>query len=221
MDYNQFAPHDALAAALLPHAVPAGDDGSHDVAHLMRVWAAAREIAAEEGGDTEVLLAAVLLHDCVAVEKDSPERAMASRLAAAKAREILQGLGWDRDRIGAVGHAIEAHSYSAGIPPETLEARILRDADRLDAIGLIGVARCFYVSGRLGRALYDPDDPWGHGRAPDDGRYGLDHFRVKLLRLADGFLTGTGREMARARQARMEAFLDEFLEEVGAPGRGA
>ncbi|MDF0603777.1 HD domain-containing protein [Psychromarinibacter sp. C21-152] len=215
MPHRRFAPHDALARHLLPHAVALSDDGAHDLGHLLRVWANVQRIAAVEGGDREVLAAAVLLHDCVAVEKDSPERAMASRLAAAQAREVLGGLGWPEPRIGAVAHAIAAHSYSAGIEPETLEARVLQDADRLDAIGLIGVARCFYVTGRMGRALYDPEDPAAEARALDDARFGLDHFRVKLLRLAEGFRTATGQALARARHARLEAFLDGFLDEVG------
>jgi len=130
-----FAPHEDLAAVLLPHAF-AADDGSHDAAHLIRVWKNAARIHAEEGGDTRSLAAAVLLHDCVSVEKNSPLRTQASRLAAEKATGILQELGWGTGETGAVAHAILTHSFSANIAPETLEARILQDADRLDAIGM-------------------------------------------------------------------------------------
>src|SRR5262245_66684557 len=101
----------------------------------MRVWRTVLEIAAEEAAaDTEVLAAATLLHDCVSVEKNDPRRAMASRLAAETARGVLADLGWQEDRIEAVAHAIEAHSFSAGIEPRSLEAAILRDADRLDSL---------------------------------------------------------------------------------------
>ena len=147
----RFGAEAELAALLLPHATGEGD-GAHDIAHLLRVWKAADAIRAIEGGNVRILVAAVLLHDCVAVEKNSPERPFASRLASEKASGLLRDLGWTEDAIAATAHAIAAHSFSAGIAPESLEAKILQDADRLDAIGMIGVARCFYIGGRLGSA---------------------------------------------------------------------
>ena len=163
----------------------------------------------------DVLAAAVLLHDCVAVEKSSPLRSQASRLAAARARDILASRAWPEMRIAAVAHAIAAHSFSAGIPAETLEARILRDADRLDAIGCIGIARCFYTAGRMGSLLYDPEDPRAEHRALDDARYAIDHFRAKLLKLQDGFQTLTGAAMARQRTESLAGFLANFEAELG------
>ncbi|WP_172300069.1 HD domain-containing protein [Pseudoruegeria sp. HB172150] len=214
MPHVHFAPKAELATDLLPHAIDAGEDGSHDLSHLIRVWGNVLTIHANEGGDIESLAAATLLHDCVAVEKTSPQRSQASRMAAAKAQQLLAALDWPLDRITATCHAIEAHSFSAGITPETLEAKILRDADRLDAIGLIGVARCFYVAGRTGAALYDPEDPEARNRDLDDTRFALDHFRTKLLTLADGFLTETGRNLARQRHRDIAEFRDAFLAEV-------
>jgi len=208
-----FAPHDALAARLLPQAVGA-DDGAHDVAHLLRVWKNACAIRDGEGGDSELLAAAVLLHDAVTVEKNSPQRAQASRLAADAARPRLAAEGWPDARIEAVAHAIAAHSFSAGIPPQTLEARILQDADRLDAIGAVGVARCFYVAGRLGGGLYDPFDPEGKARPLDDRRFALDHFQTKLMRLASGFQTATGAALARERHERLLRFWQDMLDEI-------
>ncbi|KQV43444.1 MULTISPECIES: HD domain-containing protein [unclassified Rhizobium] len=208
-----FAPHDALATALLPHAFDASD-GSHDAAHLMRVWKNAAAIQAEEGGDARILAAAVLLHDCVAVEKNSPNRSAASRLAAEKASALLAEAGWPEADITAVAHAIHAHSFSAAIPPETLEAKILQDADRLDAIGMVGAARCFYIAGRMGSALYDPLDPLAQNRPLDDKAFAIDHFETKLFRLTDGFQTGTGRRMAENRQAKLAQVLAMFLEEI-------
>jgi len=210
-----FSPFDNLAERLLPF-VQDGDDGSHDVGHLARVWANAWAIAAHEGGDGELLAAAVLLHDCVHVEKSSPLRAHASRLAAERARGILQGIGWPPGRIDAVAHAIAAHSFSAGIAPETLEARILQDADRLEAIGAIGVARCFYTAGRMGSALYDPADPRAEHRPLDDRAFAIDHFRTKLLKLEGGFQTAAGAKLARERTQRIAGFLADFESEIGA-----
>ena len=209
----QFVPYADLVAPLLPHAADT-NDGSHDLAHILRVFRNAMRIQAEEGGDAEILTAAVLLHDCVAVEKNSPLRAKASKMAADKARGILLDLGWSAERIDRVAHAIEAHSFSAQITPETLEARILQDADRLDAIGMVGAARCFYIGGRMASALYDPEDPKGENRAFDDRRYALDHFPVKLFTLADGFRTASGARMARQRHDRLKMFYDLFLEEI-------
>ncbi|WDZ77678.1 HD domain-containing protein [Ensifer adhaerens] len=208
-----FAPHEELAAVLLPHAF-AADDGSHDAAHLIRVWKNAVRIHAEEGGDARSLAAAVLLHDCVSVEKNSPLRARASRLAAEKATGILQELGWDTEDTAAVAHAILTHSFSANIAPETLEARILQDADRLDAIGMVGAARCFYIAGRMGSGLYDPLDPLAEARELDDKAFAIDHFETKLFRLADGFKTEAGRRLATEREQRLRDVLSMMLDEI-------
>lgn len=194
--------------------LPQGDDGAHDMAHIRRVWANARRISAEEGGDGDVLAAAVLLHDCVHVEKSSPLRGQASRLAAERASEILAGRGWEAGVVARVAHAIASHSFSAGIRPESLEARVLQDADRLDAIGYIGIARCFYTGGRMGSALYHPDDPAAAGRALDDRAYALDHFRAKLLKLAEGFQTASGARMAVERTSVLARFVEGFEAEI-------
>lgn len=208
-----FAPHEALATQLIPHATE-GDDGSHDIAHILRVFKNAMRIHAKEGGNANVLAAAVLLHDCVAVEKNSPLRTQASRLAAEKASKILSELGWSSDAIEAVAHAITTHSFSANLAPETLEAKILQDADRLDAIGMVGAARCFYIAGRMASGLYDPADPLATNRALDDKSYAIDHFEVKLFKLADGFQTEAGRELAAERHERLKTIRDMFLDEI-------
>ena len=210
-----FQPFEGLAEKLIPYAV-ASDDGAHDIGHIGRVFANAMRIHASEGGEAEVLAAAVLLHDCVSVEKNSPLRAQASRLAAEKASGILADMGWQRQRIDACAHAITTHSFSAGIPPETIEAKILQDADRLDAIGMIGIARLFYIGGRMGSSLYDPADPKAEHRLHDDKRYALDHLPVKLFKLADGFQTETGAALAKERDRRLHLFRDMMLEEIGA-----
>ncbi|MCF3641689.1 HD domain-containing protein [Rhizobium sp. TRM95111] len=208
-----FAPLEALAEMLLPHAFAPGD-GSHDAAHLIRVWKNALRIRAGEGGDPRLLAAAVLLHDCVAVEKNSPQRAQASRLAAEKAAGLLAGHGWAAAEIEAVAHAILTHSFSAGLTPDSIEAKILQDADRLDAIGMVGAARCFYIAGRMGSGLYDPLDPLAENRALDDKAHAIDHFEVKLFKLADGFQTATGRALALERQQRLRDIRAMLLDEI-------
>ncbi|AWM93590.1 phosphohydrolase [Pseudomonas sp. 31-12] len=217
MTTDAFTPLQTLATELLPHALEPSEDGAHDLSHLQRVWLNVRTLQAEEGGDLEVMLAAVLLHDCVAVEKNSPLRSQASRLAVEKASAVLADMGWQSAKISAVSHAIEAHSFSANITPTSLEAKIMQDADRLDSLGMLGVARTFYIAGRMGSALYDPQDPEARARDYDDKRFCLDHFQTKLLHLADGFQTMTGQRLARIRHERLKGFMELFKEEIGIP----
>lgn len=194
-------------------------DPAHDLAHLDRVWANAQRIAADiTNVDKPVLLAACYLHDLVNLPKDAPNRAKASTLAADAAGPILYALGFAPEAIAAARHAIKAHSFSAGIPPKTPEARILRDADRLDALGAIGIARCFAVSGALGRTFYDPGDPFASGRELDDTAFALDHWPAKLLRLPEDMLTEAGRALAQERCARMLRFIDGLADEIGTTG---
>lgn len=215
MHSGLFTPYEDLACVLLPINCDTGD-GSHDVSHLVRVWKNAKTIQSKEGGDLELLAASVMLHDCVQVPKGSALRSDASKLAAEKARSVLRGLQWDARRLDVVTDAIESHSFSAGLVPASLEGCILQDADRLDAIGLIGIARCFYTAGRLSSQLYDPLDPRGQARRLDDSRFALDHFPRKLLSLAEGLRTSTGRRLARDRHLALRDFYEGVLAEIGA-----
>ncbi len=205
-----------LEAALLGElAARFQGDAAHDMAHLRRVLALARRIAAAEGPhDAEVLTAAALLHDLVALPKNHPDRARASTLAAEAACALLAGLGFPPARLPAVAHAIAAHSFAANIAPATPEARALQDADRLDALGAIGIARTFMVGGALGRALADAADPLAEHRAPDDTRFTLDHFPAKLLRLPGLMTTASGRALATARVRFMRRFLRRITQEL-------
>jgi uncharacterized protein len=178
------------------------------------VWSNAKLIHREEGGDVEALAAAVLLHDCVQVAKDSPLRSKASLLAANEARVRLEALGWEPSRIDTVAYAIESHSFSAGVAPTSIEGCILQDADRLDAIGFCGIARCFYTAGRMGSRLYDLADPGAKARPLDDARNALDHFPKKLLTLEGSFKTRKGQELAKERHRRLDEFYRAMLAEV-------
>jgi len=208
-----FRPFDWLAVKLLDVSRD-DEDGAHDLAHIVRVWRNAKLIQRAEGGDLEVLAAAVLLHDCVQVAKDSPLRSKASLLAANEARVRLEALGWEPSRIDTVAYAIESHSFSAGVAPTSIEGCILQDADRLDAIGLSGIARCFYTAGRMGSRLYDLADPGAEARPLDDGRNALDHFPKKLLTLEGSFKTRKGQELAKERHLRLDEFYRAMLAEV-------
>jgi uncharacterized protein len=205
----RFAALAAEAAAEAP-----GNDGAHDASHLDRVWRSAEALLAHHPeADALVVMAASYLHDLVNLPKDDPARSQASRRSAALARERLPQLGFPAHRLDAVAHAIEAHSFSAAIPATTIEARIVQDADRLDALGAIGLARMFYVAGRMGRALAHPSDPLAEAREPDDRAWTLDHIVVKLARLPEMMQTEAGRDMANARLGRLLVFRKEFAQE--------
>jgi uncharacterized protein len=167
-------------------------DVAHDLEHIRRVVMNARAIAAAEGGLLEVFIPAAWLHDCVVLPKDSGERASASRLAAEAATAFLKEIGYPAEYLAGIAHAIEAHSFSANIRPESLEARIVQDADRLDAIGAVGIARCLMLGGALGAPLYNVEEPLPQVRAPDESRYVVDHFYQKLLLLAERMQTAAG-----------------------------
>lgn len=192
---------------------PGGDPG-HGLVHLKRVVGTAVALAAAEGARMDVVLPSAWLHDCVHVAKDSPERKRASQLAAAQATEFLERAGYPAQRLPEIRHAIEAHSYSAGIPPATIEARIVQDADRLDALGAIGIARCIAVGAALGRPLYEPDDPFCDQRAPDDSGASIDHFYTKLLKLSGTMKTEAGRREADRRTEFLRAFIGQLRSEI-------
>jgi uncharacterized protein len=185
-------------------------DAAHDLEHVRRVVRNARELAGVEGARLEVVLPAAWLHDCVMVAKDSPQRATASRLAAAQAGAWLREWRWPGELLPDIAHAIEAHSFSAGIAPRTIEAQVVQDADRLDALGAVGLARCLMLGGAMGRPLYAAEDPFCERRAPDDRTACVDHVYAKLLKLGDTMQTAAGRTEARKRTE----FLGRFLKEL-------
>lgn len=190
-------------------------DPAHDISHVQRVVQNTLRLTGTEGGDLAVTLPAAWLHDCISVAKDSPLRKQASKLAADEAIRFLKKLQYPTALLPAIHHAIEAHSFSANIATETLEARIVQDADRLEAVGAIGITRCFLTGGTLGRPLYDPEDPFAQKRKPDDLAYTLDHFYCKLLGLVDTMKTDAGRQEAGKRTEYMQAFLDQLGKEIG------
>ena len=184
------------------------------MAHLMRVVSTAHRLADEEGAAIDVVMPAAWLHDCVHVPVTSPDRPRASVMAGDAALAFLRGIGYSASLHDAVHHAIAAHSFSARITPESIEARVVQDADRLDAIGAIGIARCLMLGGQLGRVLYDADDPFAERRQPSDRISSLDHFYTKLLTLAGTMQTASGRREADRRTAFMTTYLQQLRSEI-------
>ncbi|CAM4047695.1 HD domain-containing protein [Shewanella aquimarina] len=189
-------------------------DAAHDLAHVRRVVKTAKRLCDLESACAEVVVPAAWLHDCVTLAKDDPSRSQSSRMAADKAIAFLKRIDYPLQYHDAIHHAIHAHSFSARVIPETLEAKIVQDADRLDALGAIGVARCLQVGTTLGRPLYHAEDPFCQHREADDSRYTLDHFKQKLFTLADTMQTAAAREEARRRTRVMQDFLDQLAQEI-------
>jgi uncharacterized protein len=194
-------------------------DPAHDLLHLERVAATAKRLAASEGADMRVVLPAAWLHDYVNLRKDDPRRAEASRLAAKSACAHLRDIGYaaalaDDSLLAAIAHAIEAHSFSAGIEAQSIEAKVVQDADRLDGIGAIGIARCFACAGVMNRPFYSPADPFCQSRPADDARFTVDHFYAKLFKTAENMQTAAGRHEAERRVEVMKRYLQELGEEI-------
>lgn len=200
----------------LLHHTPAFD-AAHDLAHIRRVVATAKTLAQAENADLAVVLPAAWLHDCVVVAKNSPLRPTASSRAAQAAIDFLSTAHYPETYLPAIRHAIESHSFSANIPPRTLEAQVVQDADRLDALGAIGIARCLMLGGESGKRLYDPHEPFPLHRPPDDTINTIDHFYTKLLRLASSMTTNAGRTEADRRTVFMQQFLAQLHHELAAP----
>lgn len=190
-------------------------DPSHDVLHIKRVVAMALKLAQAEGADENVVLPAAYFHDFVNVPKNDPRRKEASRLSAVAAIEYLKTVDYPARYYEAIAHAIEAHSFSAGIPATTIEAKVVQDADRLDALGAVGIARCFSVSTLLQRPYYCADDFDAKNRDLDDTRYAIDHFAVKLFEIAKTLHTDAARQEAETRVAFMKVFLAQMKRESG------
>jgi uncharacterized protein len=192
-----------------------GRDPAHDFQHIMRVYKNAKLIGQRERADMEILLPAVLLHDIVVYPKGGDKSSRSSDESADLAENILQEYGYSQDKINGISLCIRKHSYSNGLVPASLEGKILQDADRLDALGAIGIARTFSVGGSEKRTFYNPNDPFCRStRALDDGQWTLDHFQIKLLKLKDLMHTRTAKKIAQQRTKFMVLFIKEMKKEI-------
>jgi len=189
-------------------------DPSHDVLHIRRVVAAALKLSREEGANTMVVLPAAYFHDFVNVPKADPRRAQASTLSAEAALQYLGEVGYPAQYLSAIRHAIEAHSFSANIACETIEAMVVQDADRLDSLGAIGIARCVTTSTLMARPYYHEHDFFGENRPLDDKNYAVDHFFVKLFRIAETLQTPSARKEGERRIAFMKDYLRQLRSET-------
>ena len=190
------------------------NDPAHDFDHIMRVYKNAQQIIKKEKVNEKLVLSAVLLHDIVSFPKSDKRSKNSSIESAKKAKTILKKYDFTSDEITIVCDAISEHSFSQKKIPNTIEGKILQDADRLDALGAIGIARVFATGGSLLRPFYNLDDPFCKKRMPDDKTWTLDHFFEKLLKLEFLMNTKSGKIEAKKRTKILKDFLKQLKHEI-------
>ena len=203
-------------------------DAGHDFHHTLRVAGLAEKILREEclredgreavQDEIDAVVASALLHDCVPVPKNSPLRKESARLCAEKAEELLLELRWEPSGwIPEIAGAIFDHSYSSGRVPRSRIGRCLQDADRLEALGALGLFRTIATGVSMGAMLFDPEDPWAERRELDDRKYTIDHFYTKLLKLPETFRTESARQEALNRADFLGRFAAQLRHELTCP----
>ena len=198
--------------------ISAAEDAAHDMAHFYRVgqWT----IRLGEGSfPDDLAMAAALLHDLINLPKNHPERSMASEYSAREATKILPSMGFNAQETKLIADAVRDHSYSRGATPETMLGKALQDADRLEALGAIGLMRVFSTGVKLGAKYFHPQDPFAKNRALEDTKYSIDHFYQKLLKLPATMQTRLGKIEAEKRAAVLERFLKDLGHELGEEAR--
>ncbi len=190
------------------------NDSAHDFEHTIRVYKNAQKICKKEKANEKLVLSAALLHDIVSYPKSDKRSKISSIESAKKSKKILEKLGFSKEEIVIILDAIKDHSFSQNKIPKTLEGKILQDADRLDALGAIGIARVFATGGSLKRPFYNPDDPFCKTRIPDDHIWTVDHFFQKLLKLESLMNTKSGKAEAKKRTRILKEFLNQLKQEL-------
>jgi uncharacterized protein len=196
-------------------ALYADTDTAHDFDHVLRVLTLVRRIGPAEGADMRLLEVATLLHDIARADEveNGGDHAQAG---AERARTIVQEWGYAPDEAAAIARIIAAHRFRNDAPPQTVEEKVLYDADKLDAIGAIGVGRAFAYAGRTGQRLWSPVPPGARAtQRVDPATHSPSiEFVVKLSRLAGALHTETARAIARERHAFMVAFFERLDAEI-------
>jgi len=190
------------------------NDSAHDYEHTMRVYKNAQQICKKEKVNETLVLCAALLHDIVSYSKSDKRSKLSSIDSAKKSKKILEKFDFSKKDITIISDAIRDHSFSQNKIPKTLEGQILQDADRLDALGAIGIARVFATGGSLKRPFYNIDDPFCKKRIPDDKTWTIDHFFQKLLKLESLMNTKSGKAEAKKRTRVLKEFLNQLKQEL-------
>ncbi len=193
-------------------------DVIHDFSHIERVYALARNITIAEGADWEIVSAAALLHDSRGSESGGPGREKHHLASAKFAAQVLTAEGWDKERIAAVQHCIRAHRFrSGGEKPETLEAQIMFDADKLDVIGAIGVARTIGYAAIINQPFYEePSDQFRltGEHAPGEKHSAYHEYLFKLTKIKDLLFTASAKKIAEERDRYIREYFDRLRREI-------
>lgn len=191
-------------------------DVSHDFSHALRVLSNAEIIAKAEKADLSIVIASALFHDIVCYPKNHPKSRLSSDESAKKAVSILNKIqDFDKKKIKFVESAIKQCSFSKNIIPETLEGKILQDADLLEATGAIAIMRTFASTGATKRPFYHLKDPFCISRKPDDLKFALDLFYSRLLKAEKRMHTKTAKKIAKKRDLFLKQFLSQLKIEIG------
>lgn len=188
--------------------------GSHDWQHTLRVHRLCQRIGPLENADMLTLAAAAYLHDLGRAEPNQTDQSACHAITGAQiATEILVPLPLDPARRKNIIHCVRSHRFRGNHRPESIEAQVLFDADKLDAIGAVGIARAYLFAGELGACLHNPDLPPEQAAAYSRNDTGHREFAVKLSKIKDRMLTAHGRQLAQERHTFMETFYDRFFRE--------
>ena len=191
-----------------------GAKGSHDWEHTLRVYGLCERIGPAEKADMDVLRVAAYLHDIGRADQDSTSGAVChAEKGAEMARPIVKKLPLSEEQKANIIHCIRAHRFRGKCQPETAEAKVLFDADKLDAIGAVGVARAFLFAGEVGARLHNPDMKIEETMPYSREDTGFREFKVKLCKIRERILTREGKKLAEERHTFMEGFFNRFLEE--------
>ncbi len=190
------------------------NDSAHDFEHIMRVYRNAQKLCKKENANQKLVLSSALLHDTVSYPKSDKRSKLSSIESAKKSRLILKKYDFSDNEIIIIHDAIRDHSFSQNKTPATLEGKILQDADRLDALGAVGIARVFATGGSLKRPFYNIDDPFCSARTPDDEIWTVDHFYKKLLKLESLMNTKSGKVEAKKRTKVLKEYLKNLKQEI-------
>ncbi|MFT5434051.1 MAG: hypothetical protein ACI9OJ_004764 [Myxococcota bacterium] len=213
-----FGRHQILWRLVAPHLPPG--ELAHDRLHIGRVYHWALKLAVEAQANSDLCGAAALVHDLVPIPKNHPDRSKAGEQSAIASGPLLAESGYSEAEAATIMSAVRTSSWSRGLEPENRVGVVLQDADRLDAIGALGIMRTvacaqFMSTGEKPGRFYHPGDPLGQDtRDLDDKRQATDHFYRKLLKLAEGMRLETAKSEAATRQAAMQAFLAQLGEEL-------
>ncbi len=195
-----------------------GAEPAHDFSHVERVVATTLRIARAEGAEEGVPATAALLHELFSYPKGHPSSPFSGDVCAEHARALLEREGAPSALLDGAPLAIRDHAFSKGAVPDALASRILQDADRLDALGAIGLARMWATCAEMRRPFYAPEDPFCDARAPDDKLWGLDHVFKKLLVVPERLHTRTARGIATRRAELIRAYVEELRDELRGSG---